>query len=147
MKQGTIVRRKLLDGTLIGPYLVVLDYIGGGYHRVLSTAILPKENRNDLDAYYPFSVALKSKNFKEISISRIQICDTMFKNIKIGNQTSVCHPATTQWMKIYDREPELVQIRNFHHPDEIMVLKVSSISLKRMSDEKIVRIEFSDKIL
>ncbi len=147
MKQNKIVRRKLLDGTLIGPYLVVLDCIGGGYHRVLSTAILPKENRNDLDAYYPFSVALKSKNFQEISISRIQICDTMFKNIKTSNQMSVCHPATIQWMKIHDREPELVQIRNFHHPDEIMVFKVSSISLKRMSDEKIVRIEFGNRIL
>lgn len=147
MKQNTIVRRKLLDGTLIGPYLVVLDYIGGGYHRVLSTAVLPKENRSDLDAYYPFSVALKSKNLQEISISRIQICNTMFKNIKTGNQTSVCHPATIQWMKIYDREPKLVQIRNFHHPDEIMVFTVSSISLKRMSDEKIVRIEFGDRIL
>lgn len=147
MNEGTIVRRILQDRTMIGPYLVVVGKASRGYCKTMSTVQLPKENRKGLEYYYPFAVVMKNVDLAEIPVCRIQITGEVFARIKLGIQTSLWHPCSAQWMKIFKKEPEIVQIRNFHNSDEVLVFKVDNIKKIQCPNGPEIRLDLDYRIL
>ena len=147
MKKGAICRKVLLDKTKIGPYLIVRGKMSGCYHKVIQTTRIPKENRKDFDSYYPFGIAVRTSSIVELSVRKIQLHNDVFKKIKTGQQVQIEHIATKMWLKIHKESPELVQIRNYHYPDEVMIFTLSDTALMRRQYDKIVRLFLGNRIL
>ncbi len=137
MKKGDIVRRILEDGTPIGPYLVYLCKEGNLWRRVISTAIMKKEGRNDKEPYKNFPTLLRKEHVIEIKMARLQIIDTVYRRIESGKQTKIIHPPTANWVKLLENSAEIVQIRNFQFIDDKMVFKIDSVEKLQGRDSDI----------
>lgn len=118
MEKGQICRRMSNDGTPIGPYMIIKNFLNGGTVEL---------ERCCVDKPSHYTVHLLKGHVKECKIRRIVISDTIWERIRDGKQSAIIHEATKVWSDLQNIKPELVQLRSIKYSQKVMVFTVQQI--------------------
>lgn len=120
MEKGQIVRRKVNNGTPVGPYMIIRGFIRN--HVLTQRCEIGMESENVNSLYYAREHIYIPK------IIRLIIQDAIWDRIAEGRQSAIIHDITPVWQKIYDTEPELIQLRSRKYPQKVMIYTVDRIA-------------------
>lgn len=109
MKKGDIVRRVTSDGAPVGAFMKVRGFLDNDH--VLVQRCEPDMVVSNLHSHY----CLK-KRLRVSKIVKFPIQDSIWERIHDGRQIAIIHDPTPLWEKMFDKEPELVEIRSVKYP-------------------------------
>ena len=120
MKKGQIVRRITNNGTPIGPYMIVKEFLSD---HVLTQRCEIGANPTNVECLY-----YAKNHLCKIKIIRVIVQDEIWERMAEGRQSAIIHDLTPLWNKIYDKEPELIQFRSRKYPQKVAIYTVDRIA-------------------
>ena len=137
MKRGQIIRRMLNNGTPVGAYMVIKDFVSG--HVVAQRIGIVVRNNGAL--YY-------AKNHVYTpSICRFPVEHDIWERINSGRQIALIHDETSLWSKMLKTKPELVEIRSSKYPQKRITFVVDNICEWWCNRTRQVRLTLGTKII
>ena len=135
LKKGKIVRRKSSAGQ-IGPYRIVTSINRSGY-------VIAKSLISDITSLF------MKNNLAEISTCKIIISHRVFERIQKGLQVKIMHDATPTWERLFEKKPQLVQLRSELYSDRIMIFEAERITRTCIGFPRkyLIWLELGNKIL
>ena len=134
MKTGQIIRRKLNDGTPVGPYLRIDEFKHNAQIIVAhmidgkSTSLLPRAS-----VYEP-----KVLNFV--------LSDNIVKRIKDKIQKAVIHDISEKWDCKKMQSAEVVQIRSVKYSTSTVIVRIDDVSIVYWNRKPQVRLQLGEII-
>lgn len=134
MKKGQIIRRKISDGTPVGPYLRIDEFKRNAQIIVAhmingkSTSLLSREN-----VYEP-----KVLNFV--------LSDDIVTRIKKKIQKAIIHDISQKWNCQKMQSAEVVQIRSVKYGTRTVVVRVDDVSVVYWNRKPQVRLQLGEMI-
>lgn len=134
MKVGDIVRKKLHNGTPIGPYMQIVEICGKthvkctvkGVHRVFYT--------------------LERKNLHVLKCFTLTVSEQKLFRLRNGDDICISHLATKTWLRVLNEKPDLVKIQckpkyytNVYSLDHVLEY--------RQFKEHLIKVIINEKIL
>ena len=139
MKKGQIVRRMLNDGIPVGSYMRIVRVTRS--NRVVAQRITYcPDNKGD-------EVELDKKHVYVVRICKLVLSNTIWDRINTDRQHSIIHDICPTWNRMNDKEPEMVQLRAFNHPQKVMLFGVDQIVDVWYNRERQLRLDLGERIL
>ena len=136
MQKGQIVRKCLSDGTIVGAYWIIIG--------------IKRPNLVDVQS-------LASENIREfVRKDRLHVCKTVkmvishrvYERIEKEVQSAIIHDSTKKWLDLFNKQPEIVQLRSELYNERTMLFKVDQvIKVNSMDHGVLIRLELGEKIL
>lgn len=119
---GKLIRRRTINGKLIGPYLLVTMCDKYGAYGLNTSS--KKKN-----VYF-----IQRKNVQRIKEIRLSLEVNTFKRVIEGRQTAVCHPITTHYKNLLEKEFDVICFYNAYGDYAYYKYDRNSICKKRDPD-------------
>lgn len=95
MKKGDFVRRKLSNGTVVGPYMQVMHITGN----VVYCDVIGTDEPN---------IRYLKSNLHVFKHTNVCISEEVLMKLKAGYQSIVTHEMCQRWFNIYEQQPRLI---------------------------------------
>ena len=136
MEKGQIVRKCLSNGTVVGTYWIIIG--------------IKRPNLVDVQS-------LTSENIREfVRKDRLHVCKTVkmiishrvYERIEKELQSAIVHDPTKKWLDLFNKQPEVVQLRSELYNECTTLFKVDEIKKVQTTDYgTLIRLELGEKIL
>ena len=136
MQKGQIVRKCLSDGTIVGAHWIIIG--------------IKRPNLVDVQS-------LASENIREfVRKDRLHVCKTVkmiishrvYARIEKELQSAIVHDPTKKWLDLFNKQPEVIQLRSELYNERTMLFKVDEIKKVQTTDfGTLIRLELGEKIL
>lgn len=134
MKKGQIIRRKLNDGTPVGPYLRI-DEFKCNAQMIVAHMINGK------------STSLLSRaNVYEPKVLNFVLSDDIVTRIKEKIQKAIIHDISQKWNMWKMRSAEVVSIRSVKYGTRTVVVRIDDISIVYWNKKPQVRLQLGEII-
>ena len=136
MEKGQIVRKKLSNGKPIGPYWIIDGFISAN-----KVAHLLSLSSSNVDCY------VKRDRIHVCKRCKLIISDRVYTRIEKEIQHSIIHDSSPKWVQLFEKQPEIIQLRNELYSERTMVFLVEEI--KKIFNEYglQIRLDLGEKIL
>lgn len=135
MQKGQIVRKCLSNGTVVGAYWMVIG--------------IKRPNLVDIQS-------LASENIREfVRKDRLHVCKTVkliishrvYDRVEKEVQNAIIHDPTKKWLDLFEKQPDIVQLRSELYEERIMLFCVDQ-TIKIQTESGIrIRLDLGEKIL
>lgn len=95
MKKGDFVRRKLSSGSLVGPYMQIMQINGN----IVYCDVIGSDEPN---------VRYLKSNLHVITHTNVCVSEKVLMDLKSGKQSKVTHLLSPRWFHVYDKQPKLI---------------------------------------
>ena len=129
MRTGQIVRRKLKNGTPVGPYMIIDEFIG---RNLVSLRTLKSSEPDPI---------MSKENLYELKSIKMVLSDLIIDRIISGRQSAIIHDISPKWKKLMDEEPEIIQLRSIKYSNKVAVYTVEYISIVYYNRKPQVRLQ------
>lgn len=136
MLKGQIVRKCLSSGDVIGPYCVILGFSGPHCSLV---------QIESLDGVTKQSI--KRERLRVYKHVKMVISDRVYKRIEKGLQTSIIHDKTPKWKELFDKQPQLIQLRSELYQEKTMLFSIDEICKVYYQGEVQIRLNLDRQLL
>lgn len=136
MQKGQIVKKCLSNGTVVGAYWIVAE--------------IKRPNLVDIQS-------LASEKMREfVRKDRLHVYKTVkliishrvYERIEKELQSAIVHDPTKKWLDLFNKQPEIVQLRSELYNKRTMLFKVDEVKKVRTTDfGTLIRLELGEKIL
>ena len=134
MKTGQLIRRKLNDGTPVGPYLRIEEFKCNA-QIVVAKMINGKSTS-----------VLARANVYEPKVLNFVLSDNIVKRIKEEIQKAVIHDISEKWDCKKMQSAEVVQIRSVKYSTRTVLIRVDSVSTVYWDRKPQVRLQLGEII-
>lgn len=132
LKVGDVVRKRMHNGSLIGPYLRI-EAIRNEYAYV---SVIEEDTPNEISLL---------ENLGKVCNTSLLISEPILERIKSGNQTKIRHALTLKWQKLLHEDVEIIRFyctpKGYH-----IYIKVENVELSKQwynyPDEIVVTVEY-----
>ena len=136
MLKGQIVRRCLSSGDPVGAYCIITGFGGK------NCSLVHLESVDGVITCW-----IKRDRIKEYSVVKLIIGHKVFERIEKGLQTSVIHDATPKWRKMYEEEPDIIQLRDELYSNKTMAFPIEELKKVFYSGSTQIRLELGVRII
>lgn len=134
MKTGQIIRRKLNDGTPVGPYLRIEEF------KCNSKIVVARMiNGNST------SVLAREKVYEPKVLSFV-LSDNIVTRIKEEVQKAIIHDISQKWNMLKMHSAEVVQIRSVKYSTRTVVVRIDDVSVVYWNRKPQVRLQLGEII-
>ena len=134
MKTGQLIRRKLNDGTPVGPYLRIEEFKCNA-QIVVAKMINGKSTS-----------VLARANVYEPKVLNFVLSDNIVKRIKDKIQKAVIHDISEKWDCKKMQSAEVVQIRSVKYSTRTVLIRIDSVSTVYWDRKPQVRLQLGEII-
>lgn len=127
MQKGQIVRKMLSTGEAIGPYCVILGFSGANCSLVRVESLDGVINQ-----------CVKRERIRVYKLSKTIISHNVYERLEKELQHSIIHDYTPKWRDLFEKQPEVIQIRSELYDERTMTFSVDEI--KKVYHEGVIRI-------
>ena len=141
MQRGQIIRRKLNDGTPVGPYMCIT-----GFTRtyVIAQRITPCSNVKHEE--YEESYITRSHVY-ELGMCKLVVNGEVWERINSERQNSIIHDVCTKWENIMKKETEIIQLSKFNYPQKTMTFTIDQMRYVWYGRDRQIRLDLGTRIL
>lgn len=134
MKKGQIIRRKLNDGTPVGPYLRIDEF-------KCNSQVIVAQMINGK------STSLLSRaNVYEPKVLNFVLSDNIVTRIKEKVQKAIIHDISQKWNMLKMQSAEVVQIRSVKYGTRTVVVRIDDVSIVYWNKKPQVRLQLGEII-
>ena len=136
MEKGQIVRKLSISGKPVGTYWIIDGFISA--NKVVHLLSLSSSN---VDCY------VKRDRIHVCKRCKLIISDRVYTRIEKEIQHSIIHDSSPKWVQLFEKQPEIIQLRNELYSERTMVFLVEEI--KKIFNEYglQIRLDLGEKIL
>jgi len=134
MKKDQIIRRKLKDGTPIGPYLRIEGF-GSNFKIVVAHMINGKSTH-----------LISRANVYEPKILNFVLSDDVVTRIKEKIQKAIIHDVSQKWNMLKMHSAEIVQIRSAKYSTRTVIVRIDDVSVVYWNKKPQVRLQLGEII-
>lgn len=134
MKKGQIIRRKLNDGTPVGPYLRIEEF---KYNSKVVVAHMINGKSTSV---------LARANVYEPKVLNFVLSDNIVKRIKDKIQKAVIHDISEKWDCKKMQGAEVVQIRSVKYSTSTVTVRIDDVSIVYWNRKPQVRLQLGEII-
>jgi hypothetical protein len=134
MKTDQIIRRKLNDGTPVGPYLRIKEFKCNS-KIVVANMINGKSTS-----------VLARANVYEPKVLSFVLSDNIVTRIKEKVQKAIIHDISQKWNMSKMRSAEVVQIRSVKYSTRVVVIRIDSVSIVHWNRKSQIRLQLGEII-
>lgn len=134
MKTGQIIRRKLNDGTPVGPYLRVEEF-------KCNAQIIVAQMINGKST----SVLVRAKVY-EPKVLNFVLSDSVVTRIKQKVQKAIIHDISQKWNMQKMHSAEVVQIRSVKYSTRTVIVRVDDVGIVYWNKKPQVRLQLGEII-
>lgn len=132
MRKGQIVRRKVHNGTPIGPYLQVLN----AKNNLVEIEILGTNSG--------ITHLIEKNNLYVLKEVKFVLADSIIDRIMLGQQKAIFHELSAKWKSLKEKKIEIVSLRSFQYPHKFVICSVQEIREIRYDRKPGVCVEFAE---
>lgn len=132
MKKGQIIRRKLRNGTPIGPYLRIKGF------EQKTVVVEPQYNWNEYRYSY---VSVQRDYVYELKTVKLIVPDEIVERIISGRQIAIIHDISARWGILNLNCAEIVQLRSRKYTNKVIICTVDSVSTVYYNRKPQVRLQ------
>lgn len=134
MKKGQIIRRKISDGTPVGPYLRIEEF---KYNSKVVVAHMINGKSTSV---------LARANVYEPKVLNFVLSDDIVTRIKEKVQKAIIHDISHKWDTLKMQSAEVVQIRSVKYSTRTVVVRIDSVSTVYWNKKPQVRLQLGEII-
>lgn len=134
MKTGQIIRRKISDGTPIGPYLRVEKFRRNA--KIIVAHMINGKSTS----------VLARANVYEPKVLNFVLSDDIVTRIKEKVQKAIIHDISQKWNMLKMHSAEVVQIRSVKYSTRTVVVRIDSVSIVYWDKKPQVRLQLGEII-
>ena len=138
MNKGQLIRRKLNNGTPVGPYMCIERFTH--WHVIAQNISRCPESCDD-------EIYIARRHVHEVNMFKLTMSENVWDRINQDRQNSIIHDICPTWTKMMNKEPEVVQIRAYNLPQKIVLFRVDQIKYVWYGREKQIRLDLGERIL
>lgn len=136
MEKGQIVRKLLSSGKPVGTYWVIEGFISAN-----KVAHLLSLSSSNVDCY------VKRDRIHVCKLCKLIISHRVYDRIDKEIQSSIIHSSTPKWVQLFEKQPEIIQLRDELYSEHTMMFTVEET--KKIFNEYglQIRLDLGKKIL
>lgn len=134
MKKGQIIRRKLNDGTPVGPYLRIDEFKCNS--QVIVAQMINGKSTS----------VLARANVYEPKVLNFVLSDNIVTRIKEKVQKAIIHDISQKWNMWKMQSAEVVQIRSVKYSTRTVIVRVDDVSIVYWNKKPQVRLQLGEII-
>ena len=133
MKKGQIIRKKLTNGTPVGPYLKIIEFI----NKFEEQGVVVEEFYFAKNSKY----TLSRKNVYELKTIKLVVSDEIVERILNGRQSAIIHDISKKWCLENLTGAEIVYLRSYKYTNKFIICTVDSTSTVYYNKKPQVRLQ------
>lgn len=139
IKKDAIIRKKLHNGNLVGPYMRVINAVG---HMATVDVIGTNE-----------TIRVDKTLYEVIPMAKVELETSIYNRCRDNMMSSIIHEATARWLYISDIGARIIQIKDTRSTTRTMMFnieKVTVVNLQLTSSSRVtkcVRVWLGERIL
>lgn len=131
MEKGQIIRKKLKNGTPVGPYLRITGFV----NRFKTQIVLAQSVSGNVE------YAIPRDRVYELNFVKMIISDEIVERIIKGRQSAIIHDISTKWCLENLNCAEVVQLRSQKYTQKVIICTVDSVSTVYYNRKPQVRLQ------
>ena len=140
MQKGQIIRRKLNDGTPVGPYMRIVRFT---HTHVVAQRII----RYSCAGYDNEELFILRSHVYEPVVCKLVLSSVIWERVNAERQRSIIHDICPKWEHIMDKEPEVICMTCFNYPLKRAIFSVDQMRYVWYGREKQLRLDLGERIL
>lgn len=134
MKTGQIIRRKLNDGTPVGPYLRIEEFKCNS--KIVVAHMINGKSTS----------VLARANVYEPKVLSFVLSDNIVTRIKEKVQKAIIHDISQKWNMLKMHSAEVVQIRSVKYSTRKIIVRIDGVSIVHWNRKAQVRLQLGEII-
>lgn len=136
MQKGQFVRKQLSDGSKIGPCCIITGFKG------YKSELVRLESLDGVVNSY-----VKRERVSVLKSIKMIIGHNVYTRIEKEIQHSIIHDVTPKWKKLFDKQPEVIQLRDELYEKNAMVFYVEETRKVYYEGDIQIRIDLGERLL
>ena len=136
MQKGQVVRKMLSSGDVIGPYCVILGFSG------INCSLVRVESFDGV-----INQQVKRERLRTYKMAKTIISHRVYERLSKGLQHSIIHDPTGKWRDMYEKQPEVIQIRSELYTEKTLTFVVDEIKKIYQEGNLRIRLDLGEQLL
>lgn len=136
MQKGQIVRRKLSSGEPIGSFCEILGFKGP------NCSLVNLKSLDNVCTHY-----VKRERVYICKQVKVIISHYVYDRVERTIQSSIIHDSTPKWTNLYEKNPEIIQLRDELYPEKTMLFSVEDVYKIHYRGVPQIRLDLGYRIL